>query len=87
MKFKKEDLIDLMEGGFDDFEVVHDQMIDKSRWSIIHELVFKYHGKFYATTYRYGATESQDERPFEYDPDEIECKEVFPVLKTITVYE
>jgi len=50
-------------------------IIDTTRWSIIHEIVFADKGKFYRTTYSEGATECQDERPWEYE-DEIECEEV-----------
>lgn len=52
-----------------------DRIIDTTRWSIIHEIVFADKGKFYMTTYSEGATECQDERPWEFD-DEIECEEV-----------
>lgn len=39
------------------------------------ELWRKNNGKFYQTTYSEGATEMQDERPWEYE-DEVECEEV-----------
>jgi len=81
MKFNKDDL------RFEKHETVYDKIIGKGRWSVHYERVFKHDGKFYATTYQMGATEGQDERPYEYDDDEVECKEVFPVEKTITVYE
>lgn len=61
---------------------IFDRIVDTTRWSIIHEIVFKDHGKFYMTTYSEGATECQYERPWEYD-DEIECTEV--ELKEIKV--
>ena len=51
------------------------RIVDTTRWSIIHEIVFEDNGKFYMTTYSEGATEIQDERPWEYD-DEIKCIEV-----------
>lgn len=38
-----------------------------TRWSIYHEVVFPWKGKYYKTSYSEGATEQQDERPFEYD--------------------
>jgi hypothetical protein len=87
MKFPKETLRELLWSKIDGFEVVEDDIIDTSRWSIIYSLVFKHDGKFYATSYSVGATEQQDESPFEYSPDEVECKEVFPVEKTVIVYE
>lgn len=54
---------------------ITDNIIDTTRWSIIHEIVFEDNGKFYRTTYSEGATECQDERPWEYE-DEVECEEV-----------
>ena len=81
MKFSKEFLQD--DGG----ETVYDKIIGTRRWSVDHERVFSYEGRFYLTRYSEGATESQDERPYEYEDDEIECVEVFPFEKTVTVYE
>lgn len=52
-----------------------DKIIDTTRWSIVHEIVFEDNGKFYQTTYSEGATEMQPERPWECD-DEVECTEV-----------
>jgi RNA-splicing ligase RtcB len=81
MKFKKQDLQD------EAFRIVESGMVDKSRWSIHYRAIFEHEGKFYETTYSVGATEQQDERPYEYDPDEIECPEVHKVPKTIEVWE
>lgn len=87
MKFKKETLQDLVGDAVDGYEIIYDKIDGNSRWSIIHEMVFKFDGKFYMTSYSVGATECQDESPYEFDDDEIECKEVFQKQKTITVYE
>lgn len=57
------------------YGAVVDRIIDTTRWSIVHEIVFEDNGKFYMTTYSEGATECQDERPWEYD-DEVKCTEV-----------
>ena len=38
---------------------IEDNIIDTSRWSIIHEIIFEDGGKFYRTTYSVGATEMQ----------------------------
>lgn len=78
--FQKEDLLELL---YDDSEVlstIKTDIIDTSRWSIINEIVFEdlSDGKFYSTTYSVGATECQDESPWEYDGDEIECYQVEP---------
>ena len=81
MKFSKDNL------KWEEHKTIYDKIIGHSRWSIQHERVFEHEGKFYLTTYSVGATEYQDERPYEYDPDEIECPEVFPVQETVTVYK
>lgn len=92
MKFQKEDLIELSyctdpNDGFNDFKVVSNEMVGRSRWLINYELIFRHNEGFYRTRYSLGATESQDYSPYEYEPDEIECEEVFPVEKTITVFK
>ena len=68
------------------FEKVQDELVGTSRWSHIYEMVFKFGGKYYKTSYSVGATECQDESPFEYDPDMIECSEVEPVEVTVVQY-
>lgn len=81
MKFAKEFLREF-EG-----ETVEDKIIEHSRWSVRHTRIFIYDGRFYKTHYSVGATESQDESPYEYDDEEIECPEVQPKTAQITVYE
>lgn len=81
MKFEKEFLQE-MEG-----ETVYDKITGNGRWSISHERVFSYEGKFYRTKYRTAATESQDEQPYEHEGAQIECPEVFPVEETAIVYK
>ena len=58
-----------------DCKLIEDDIINTTRWSIVHEIVFEDKGKFYMTTYSEGATEYQDERPWEYE-DEVKCTEV-----------
>lgn len=82
MKFTKQFLKDLLWGDFEDdvdAEIVEDVIVDNRRWTITHYMVFKYEGKFYGTDYSVGATEQQDEAPFEYSDDIIECDELVPV--------
>ena len=90
MKFKKEDLYNLVTDD-DDVEgmalVGESEIYDTSRWSIIYRAIFSYDGKFYETIYSQGATEHQEESPYEYEPDMIDCDEVVPVTKTIVAYE
>jgi hypothetical protein len=52
-----------------------DEITNHNRWSVGHRIVFQYNDKVYEAYYSVGATESQDESPWEYE-DEIECTEV-----------
>lgn len=54
---------------------LEDKILENTRWSIIHEIIFEYEGKFYRTHYSIGATECQYETPWEYD-NEVICTEV-----------
>ena len=89
--FPKSDLAELVGlqvgQGFEGYKVVQDEISGTRRWSIDHEMIFEHGGKFYLTNYSVGATESQDEGPYEYYGNDIVCFEVTPVEKTITVYE
>jgi hypothetical protein len=87
MKFPRTALLEMAYHDHgDDYEVISNDIIDHSRWSVIHEMIFKYDGKFFKTSYSVGATEQQDERPYDYEGETIECKEVKPVEKTIIEY-
>jgi hypothetical protein len=70
-----------------EFKIIEDKMVDKSRWSIQYRLVVQRlaDGKFFADYYQRGATEYQDQQPWEFDKPNF--TEVFPVEKTITVYK
>lgn len=61
-------------------------IVDTSRWSIQYELVFEDEGKFWKTTYSEGATECQDESPWEYE-DEVTLEEVEEVETVIKVWK
>jgi hypothetical protein len=69
------------------FKLVHTDLIDTSRWSNIHEVVYQdlNTSKYWHSTYSVGATECQDESAYENDGDEIEFTEVVP--KEVTVIE
>ncbi len=68
--------------------MIKETITDTGRWTITYEAVIQdlTDGKFYKIWYSRGATEMQDESPFEYDGDEIECVEVEPFQKTVTRY-
>lgn len=84
MKFKKQFMQDTVYG--DGAETIQKTITSHSRWSVGHEIIFKHNNKYYQSYYSVGATENQDEAPYEYSDDEIECPEVFPVEETVVVY-
>lgn len=68
---------------------VSDEITGTSRWSVFHTIVFQdKDGKFYEANYSCGATEMQNEGPWEYE-DIIECVEVeqreVPVKQWVSV--
>lgn len=94
LKINKQLLIALI-GDYADtdrFEVVSNEICDTSRWSIQYDCTIKDKetGKFYDASYQEGATESQDESPFEHDtPDadgNLELDEVEPYEVIVTKY-
>lgn len=71
--FTKEYLIEELDLPYNALE---DNITENSRWSIQHEIIFQDNdGKFYKAYYSVGATECQDEAPWEYE-DNITCYEV-----------
>lgn len=68
------------------YNAVENDITSVSRWSVHHSIIFEYDGKFWRASYSEGATEMQDERPWEYEED-VECTEVHQVEKTVKVWE
>lgn len=66
--------------------VVSDVITGQGRWSTYHEVVFIDGDALWRTSYSVGSTEVQDEEPWEYLAA-VECVEVAPVEKIVTVYE
>lgn len=85
IKFDKSYMEEVLWNDAEDVEIVVNEIMDTSRWSTHYTLIFKKDGKYYQTSYSVGATESQDERPWEYE-DEVECVEVEPYEKTVIDY-
>lgn len=69
----------------DRFEIVEDRITSNSRWSIHHELIIKFDGDYYMAEYSVGATELQEEEPWEYD-NEVTFTRVKPVEVTVMKY-
>jgi len=78
----KDEMLAILDSGAD---VVRDQIVSHGRWTVGHELIFRRDGKLYRTHYQRGATESQDEGPWEYTNPVI-CTEVIAVEKTVVDY-
>jgi hypothetical protein len=88
MKFTKEFLLEVISDDAENAEVVDRKIADKTRWTIIYELVFSYQDKYFLIKYERGSNAYQDIHPFAYfnDKDEIECTEVKPVKVIVTKY-
>ena len=71
MQLTKEEARELIWGDLEDWEEVEREICDTSRWSILYEGIFKHDGRHYSMCWSEGATEQQDERPFEYDEPEL----------------
>lgn len=55
---------------------VLETVLDVSRWSVHKRAVVEKDGKFYEMYFSVGATEMQDEGPFDYAGDEVTLTEV-----------
>jgi hypothetical protein len=84
---KTDELIEELFEGSDTWEQIYDKLVDSNRWSKIYELVVRHipTGKFYMTDYSVGATEQQDEGPWENE-SEIILTEVMAVESKIIEY-
>lgn len=78
MLFNKIELRDMVYDDSKKLLKVKEVVEDIQRWSINYKTIFKNleTGKFYVTHYSKGATEYQDEEPYDFEPEQIECNEV-----------
>ena len=80
IKFKKDFLVNELDLPYNNDIIQEDNIIETSRWSELHEIVFEYNNKYYKTIYSQGLTEYQDEAPWDGEEDvdclEVELKEV-----------
>lgn len=89
--FTKQELLDRdLPGWCRGGKVLADTIVDKSRWSIVREIIFRFddqpEGEAYRAYYSVGATENQDERPWEYDKT-IDADVVRQVERMVKVWE
>jgi len=84
MKFSKDRMLAVLyeEEG----EIVSDEIDGHRRWSVDHTLIFRLDDKVWRAGYSRGATESQDEGPWEYE-DEVDVDEMELVEKIVKVWE
>ena len=87
-RFPKQELLDLLDGDETLYQLINDELIDHTRWSVTHEIVFrdKATDEFFRAYYNVGATEYQDESPWEYE-DEVIASYVVPVVVHVVRYE
>ncbi len=87
MEITKEIARDIVWEDNEEWEKIESKIIDSSRWSVIHEGVFKHiaTGRFYSTTWGVGETEYQEEQPF--DNNDPGFREVKQVEQTVKVWE
>jgi hypothetical protein len=82
VEFTKDTMLEILEV---DEDVISDKITSTSRWSNIHTLIFKKAGKLYRTNYSVGATEQQEEYPWDHVKT-VECTEVEAYEKTVVAY-
>lgn len=70
-----EQLREAVWGGDGEIKSIRQDPYDTSRWAIHYEWIFEYQGKLYRAYFSRGATEYQDQQPFENE-DEVNCVEV-----------
>lgn len=77
MNFDVDDMRDMLCGNSERYVKIWDTLVGTSRWSIHHEVTFNDNstGKLYKIGYHVGATEYQDEDPWEGEHS-VECDEV-----------
>jgi hypothetical protein len=86
-KFTEEEAREIVWSDNPDYEVIEATIVDTTRWSTCHECVVREikSGKLLQFFYRVGATEYQDERPFEHE-GVVEAYMVEAYKKEITAY-
>lgn len=86
MEFKTPDLVEAAWGESESLEVLSDKILCNTRWSEVHELIFRFDDRIYRTKYSQGLTENQCESPFDNEGPTVDCEEVREVLKTVKSY-
>lgn len=85
-------IVEVGDWGFEEklvIESIENEPYDKGRWSVTYRQILSVSRvdaapRYFETHYTVGATEMQDESPYENDGDQIILDEVFPV-EVVTV--
>tara|TARA_R110000868_G_scaffold322391_6_gene583304 strand:- start:2260 stop:2532 length:273 start_codon:yes stop_codon:yes gene_type:complete len=83
--FPKQKLLGIIYGEEDGF--VSNELKAHGRWSLCYKLIFKDGDDYYSVYYSGGATELQDENPFDAYDNEVPCDKVRRVEVTTISYE
>ena len=77
-EFSREVMQEIAQEDTDEYKIIETEIVDTTRWATVHVMVFKdlATSKCYRSYFNRGATEMQDERPYEYDNPIIKCHEV-----------
>lgn len=88
MKLTAEEAREIVWECNEDWEQIEYKLVGNNRWSLRYEGVFKHipTEKYYKLQWSVGATEYQDEKPFQYIKEVIPI-EVYKVEKVVKVWE
>jgi len=79
--FSKEFMCEVLDGE-NKTKIIEDKITGNGRWNIFHNLIWQHiDGRVFQCQYSVGATETQEESPWEYEK-EIECTEMVKRLIT-----
>lgn len=73
----------------DQFREIEKRLIDRRRWSVQYEAIFRWvtTGDYYRFRYNRAATECQEEEPFGGAKGPIFVPQVYPVLTPVTLWK
>lgn len=88
ISFSEEELDEFVYGGIG-FKIILDEMIEKRRWSVNHEMIIcrEEDDTYWRGQYSEGATEYQEYGFREQWGERATFKQVFPKQKVVTIYE
>lgn len=95
MTYEDKITVEIGDWGFTEpfvIESVKNEVYDERRWSTVYQQILAVTRpddetpRYFETEYAKGATEMQDETPYEDDDDEILLDEVFPVEVKVIQY-